>query len=147
MNRVLTVVRASHPHTERWVRVLEREKEWRVDPHLEVALATASLGRLSRDGCIQSFMQGLVAANYDVVVHERRYGKHWVEYTFRSYGVTHGAYFLFGLAWARGEWGKLRAQLAQTIMPEQRLMVLIQTGQHYSRHCWVHDLCLRVPIV
>lgn len=145
-NSVMIITRSGHSGFERAVSVEQGINRWLIDPHLEVALATNDVLALSRDGCILSFMEGLVAAGHMVILQERRKNKHWSDYHFTKASWISYEYFLFGLAWGKAQWWQLRTQLERTIVPTQRLAVLTATGQYYFTHRWENSIALRVPI-
>lgn len=142
---IITVMRFGHPAAEQRVLVKQGVKRWWIDPQSEIARAIVDGSTLSRDGCVLSFMEGLIAGGHTVILQERRRNKGWGDYPFhRSTWISY-EYFLFGLAWGNACWDQLRAQLERTILPAQRLAVLVATGQYYDTYRWEHKLALRLP--
>lgn len=146
-NFVMIITRTGHPGFERAVLVEHGVNYWRINPQFEVSLATRGEPPLSRDGCVLSFMEGLMAAGHQVLVRERRKNKRWSDYLLRQ-ALFEANYpcFLFGLAWARAQWWPMRAQLERTIVSSQRLAVLTATGMYYFERPGEPSLALRVPI-
>lgn len=142
----MIVTRAGHQAFERAVLVEQGINHWLIDPHFEVQLAVPGVV-LSRESCILSFAEGLVAANHTVIMRERRKNKYWKDYVLTQfYYGTDFAYFLFGLAWGSAQWERVRNQLLTTIVSTQRLAVLTETGKHYFTKRSERPLALRVPI-
>lgn len=114
---------------ERDMQVFCDDKRYLVDP---AQMVEKAVGRnMSREGCIISMADGFRSANYLVVIqyanrHPQRYNG--------SYFATKLVYFLFGLAWIRGEWPALERQLLSYVLPDRRLQVLEHTASHYHGH-------------
>lgn len=148
MYNSIIITRSGHPGFERAVLVEQGTSCWLIDPYFEVSLATRGEPALSRNGCIISFMDGLVAANHKVILRERRRRKYRADYVLTpERSVANYHYFLFGLAWGKNQWWPLRTQLERTVVSTQRLAVLTATGQYYATHRWEARITLRVPII
>ncbi len=112
---------------ERDVEVFTDGKRYRVDPEHEVSSAVGI--RMSREGCIVSMAEGFVSNGHIVLVSSAN--SRIAPITFqRAHYRPKLVFYLFGLAWIRGEWSRLRTSL-EYIRPELRLRVLEYTAQYY----------------
>ncbi|MFA6161274.1 MAG: hypothetical protein WCT54_01345 [Patescibacteria group bacterium] len=100
-----------------------------VNPSAEVHRATGI--HVNRGRSILSFADGLLADGREVVMDWRFNGSRPKIFKYRNEGSTVLIYFLFGLAWSKGEWERLLTSIKMYIKPEMRLGVLECTAQFY----------------
>ncbi|MFA6446953.1 MAG: hypothetical protein WCW31_01705 [Patescibacteria group bacterium] len=145
----LIIHRTGWAGAERSVRITdERGYSWRVDPQAEIYFATGV--RVSRESCIISFAEGLMAAGFTVFVDTQFIGK---MRSHEKYPVAHSypfvyVYYLVGLAWALNHWDKMKNALLSSVTKQCQLHVLEATGKYYMEnpHRAFDSLSLVIPV-
>ncbi len=130
----VTIFRAANLRNEQRVRVLYGGREYSTDPYIEVKNALDV--NLGRDYSIVSFAYGIKSAGHQVsMVHPRACccGLCHRDDTFRAPQRFSPEYFLYGLAWVRGEWSSLSLALKTKVTYTYRASVLRETGFYYER--------------
>lgn len=151
-NNVLRVFRHPVPWQERGVYVKglgstkrERRTPIFVDPCTEIEIATGF--RVGQMGRIISFMHGLRDAGFEVHVTRGNLRDHNRNQYERFFGSPHPVitcFYIYGRAWALGQWPRLVRQL-RLFVPEQRLNVMHATACEYMEP-W-HDPKANIELV
>lgn len=141
-NRVI-VVRDGLFEGEKWVRLVMTNGEvFRFDPCWELSQALGGWF-CGRHSCILSFCDGLAAAGKEVIINSQFVGLeperrvHFNRAKVRSGENasnpcwTVPAYYLLGIAWAKGQWPKLKAQLQQIPFPRLRQQIWKKTAMQW----------------
>lgn len=105
-----------------------------IDPRAEIRRVTGyHILKYSR---VVSFADGISAAGIPVFIHSPLpdYGYIPVRYHRLEWQKIVLVYFLFGLAWARGEWKHLAWYLCSHVKKKDRMRVLERTAEYYFRN-------------
>jgi hypothetical protein len=139
----ITIVRRGEKALERTVEIYYGRLRQKIDPQQEILFATGVL--FDRNYCVQSMAWGFQNAGAHVIMDNRKKTHRWI-YDFRTPDVGVPIYHLYGLAFARREWGQLLSSLHTHVLPASRFQVLETTASYYwGKRFLIDPIRLQLP--